>query len=1182
MKLLLIGDLHLRGHRLPDISGAWKRAVSWANNNSVDMICQMGDIFDHANVYGRSASTGSVYEALISPFFEQKEPVPLLAIAGNHDLAAPKDKDALSPIDRYPWITVVRKPSVVSVNDKLSICAVPWVNKAHLVSKLIAQGAKPKDASARVHDAITGMMGPLAKEVAEAKAKGRFVLFMGHLEVTGAKREGGSVQSGGSFEFAPLELASIGADAYALAHIHVRQSIPGLPNHNDGYVGALCQLSFGEEDQQVGCRLIEVDGRRIVTDRWLDNKTSPRYINALTMEGLQYRVGVDNVKLKGAIRPETMPPGVIFEKLPTAATVARRSEKALESFMPLRLLLEEWKRKDASDIPIELLEEQAEAIRRQFPVPTDSIGSLERIERIRIENLTSHVFTDVLTDFEGICGICGPNGSGKSTFIETVSLAPYGSSPSHPDLFSLVPNADAVDSASEITLVSSGRRYRIRREFAKRKKSFTHSAYVFDADIEDKAKTPEEREKAALAGPKVGDVYKLCSDLIGAEDLVMAGIFSSQGDAGNATKFKASARKDLFGKLLGTDQFLTYSEAAKELGKADSAIVVSRLARIESIKNELAKEKAEQAMLDQAAEDIREKEKTKTDISRELVSAEARTATLAESRKEYDRALGEKASLLAQLDRISSEGRALKAKKDEPVNTEAIEEELKAARAAKDSIQEISERLAEISEARAKAASMASATSTLALGALSNIDRKYAKYAADKEREAEAVGLEHATAITRVRQKLQGVKSNLDFLLRKKEEIERRIGLLSAPGFPDLAECRVCPLAKDIVGMRDSLPAIVEEIAAASASAERGDVKLASMEKAAGDAVAAVRAGIVPNEDFEPEARKLANEGVAEAARIAASVPMPRALVEKKVSLEVVASTVVSLETKLASVKKRKDEAVHIDARIEALRASYKELDTRIKAFQVPPCPSPDDVAKAEEDVAAMRANISRLDEELKSANVEFGRRSANIESFSKLRKELDLIEEEIGEKRRRVDILDGLTRAFGRDGIPQLVVDSAVPHLNDIIYDLLSDCDGRWSMRVTSFKEDAKGKVQERIDILVDDGEYERDISTYSGGERNFLEYIFRVAFSILQSERSGKGLKVLALDEPMYFADEGVADNFMRMLKRLVGHFTQIFIISHSDYILSNIDNKMYFGRNSDGETVVQADFLTKKEAK
>src|SRR4051812_28861197 len=107
MKLLIAGDLHLRAKKLKDVSNAWASAISWAHKNEVDLIIQAGDVFDHANVYGREASTGTIYTSFLDPFVTQEKPRPLFVIPGNHDIGSPKDRDALSPIDKYPWINVI-------------------------------------------------------------------------------------------------------------------------------------------------------------------------------------------------------------------------------------------------------------------------------------------------------------------------------------------------------------------------------------------------------------------------------------------------------------------------------------------------------------------------------------------------------------------------------------------------------------------------------------------------------------------------------------------------------------------------------------------------------------------------------------------------------------------------------------------------------------------------------------------------------------------------------------------------------------------------------------------------------------------------------------------------------------------------------------------------------------------
>jgi len=78
-----------------------------------------------------------------------------------------------------------------------------------------------------------------------------------------------------------------------------------------------------------------------------------------------------------------------------------------------------------------------------------------------------------------------------------------------------------------------------------------------------------------------------------------------------------------------------------------------------------------------------------------------------------------------------------------------------------------------------------------------------------------------------------------------------------------------------------------------------------------------------------------------------------------------------------------------------------------------------------------------------------------------------------------------------------------------------------------------------------------------------------------LAQAERSGRGVKVLVLDEAMYFADSEYAEAFMRMLQNLTKCFTQIIVVSHSDLVLASIRNKIFFAKPIGGRTTIQCDF-------
>lgn len=1103
--MLVIGDVHFRGKKLKDISSAWSAAVDWAHKDGIDLIVQCGDVFDHANVYSREWSTGSIYSEFLQPFIIHEKPIPLFVIPGNHDMGSPKDKDALSPVDRYPWITVVRKPAVVQVNNKLSICAVPWINRVHLVSKLLAGGMELADATKKVESAIAQLMLPLGEQVSKEHDSGRFVLFIGHLEVAGAKLTG-ATQHGGAFEFSSGSLRAVGADAYALAHIHIRQHIDGLPNPNDGYLGCLCQLNFGEQDNKVGCRLLEIDGRQIIEDRWLDNKSSPRYFTASSIDGLQYRQGVDYVKIRALSKPETLPEGIIFERLPQAIHTRTRTEEKLDCDLSLAKLLAAWRSITNCQLDVDILTKEAERLLGQTQVQTESIGSLERITELKVKNLTCHSSTEINLDINGIVGVAGPNGTGKTTAIEAIMLALYGVSPSRPALQSLMPKGDSIDAAVELKFRSGGQQYIARREFNKTKKSFSHKAFLF-----------QEGDSKPLAS-SVDGVFSFNSTLVGDCDLVLAGVFSSQGDAGNLVKLKPAARKDLFAKLLGTEKFLGISEAAKKTYAADHASILAEKARIDALKTELVLEGDDQNSLTSSTASMASKQSEADSIQTQIDAISACMSEMEGSKKEAENARRTLVDLERRKQKTKEEGIALKQQRKEIEGLSAadISTELERAKKARDEAQVITDQM-----------------------------EKMQQQILEAEREFNKIKDSRTAEFVELSEKLRRGQNKLETLQSKLGEAKRRAGLLK--GFPDVDICRTCPLAKDSLESRDGMDILEKEIDVINVKLISGEGVVA----AHGEATAILLA------EAKTNIQKI-----------------PPDMISKRADLLKQAAIIPELEAKHAKTLSAKAEIAKLDALLEAARKGYADIEGQIAIHHVPEF---DEQAwtKLAAERTTMQATLKKMHSEISACSMDIGKYKAKLEQHAARKTELASLTEDIGKKEGQAAIYEALAKAFGRDGIPQLIVDSAIPHLQEIMFDMLSEIDGKWSIRMATQRETKSGSTQERIDIIVDDGEDERDISTYSGGEMNLLATIVRIAFSILQAERSGKGLKVLVLDECMYFADNEYSDAFMRMLKKLPKYFNQIFVISHSEFVLASIQNKIFFARGSDGRTIVKTDY-------
>jgi DNA repair exonuclease SbcCD ATPase subunit/DNA repair exonuclease SbcCD nuclease subunit len=1159
-KIVLVGDLHLRAKKMADISTAWARTVKWAKDKQVDLLVQAGDVFDRPNVFGKEADVGTVYGAFLDPI-RSGDALRTIVIPGNHDMGGPRDKDNLTPFDGHEIVSVAHRPEVILPFPDLAICAVPWVNKAQLVARLVDRGMDSKKAARAVSEAFGQLLAKLTATVAEHKNAGRFVLFVGHLEVTGAFCANGERQANGSFEFSPKALASVGAGAYALAHLHVRQHIDGLPNENDGYLGPLCQLDFGEEKVQPGFRYMEINGK-VLTDKFINNSSSPRYYTTHDLLAVDYRPGIDYVKLRSETKPERLPAGVIFDKVPQAKdSQPRRASELLSSDTALEQLLRVWKDEHPGCVlPLDDLASTANAIMAKAELPADAVGALDRLTRIFLTNITSHASTEIdLSGMTGVCGVEGPNGAGKTSAMEAMLVAFYGQCPSRPSLPLLVRNnEDASDALIELGFRVAGKEYLIRREFKKTAKTFSHKAYLVDTGTKD-----------ALAGPKVEDVRAACSVLIGDPQLVMAGIFSSQGESGNLVDLDPAPRKDLFAKLLGTDKFIILSRMADKEAKADNALVEAKKQQALGIRNELGAEATDRMGLLAGQEALKAKKAELSDVEAELARQKSKAEMATAVKEQRARALQRKADLKAQMEEIRSRGKVLRQQKDaldllDEEDARKRVEELRAARTATDAMQDD---VAKAKEASAQLALEASQATSAAHA--KSVKRMQARSEA-VVRETSQITLLKAEREARRRQlvdRLKALEMEAQSAAQATRNAERKADLLA--GFPDLPACAACPLAKDGLEARNNLP---ETRVAAERTNERitnGNLVISRYDEQTDDMVSKLR--VVPDEDhWQPEKSKeiaelssKADELLAESNRTKPSL----AELNQLAGMRQKAAGLPEAEKQLEMATKAAAELSRIEALLSSAKDLYRDLAKEAEALEVPEDPNLS-VIMARLSVVQEQADALRGQAE--HASMQIGRLQERMEQHAQRRRQLEAIEKDVAERSAAVAAYNALADAFGRDGIPQLIVDSTIPHFQDIMSDLMREFDGKWQVNVRSQRE-AKGEMKEVIDILVDDGYGERDIKTYSGGEKKLLKAIIRIAFSSLQAERSGKGLKVLVLDEATDALDEANASAFVRMLGRLSDRFNQVFVVSHNDHVLSSLPSRIIFSRETDHTTVV-----------
>ena len=195
------------------------------------------------------------------------------------------------------------------------------------------------------------------------------------------------------------------------------------------------------------------------------------------------------------------------------------------------------------------------------------------------------------------------------------------------------------------------------------------------------------------------------------------------------------------------------------------------------------------------------------------------------------------------------------------------------------------------------------------------------------------------------------------------------------------------------------------------------------------------------------------------------------------------------------------------------------------------------------EEVDERRGIVQRLQERKTIAEQELNA----IEMGRKNRQRLKTAREKrLGE----AGLLRDLRQAFGRNGVPAMIIDCAIPELESAANDLLSRMsDGRMSLRLSTQRQGVGGDMQETLDIEIADELGARPYEMYSGGEAFRINFALRIALSRLLSRRAGAQLRTLFIDEGFGSQDEAGRSRLVDAINAIRGDIDLILVITHID---------------------------------
>lgn len=274
--------------------------------------------------------------------------------------------------------------------------------------------------------------------------------------------------------------------------------------------------------------------------------------------------------------------------------------------------------------------------------------------------------------------------------------------------------------------------------------------------------------------------------------------------------------------------------------------------------------------------------------------------------------------------------------------------------------------------------------------------------------------------------------------------------------------------------------------------------------------------------------------------------------------------------TNLSGVEIQVDKLAQAEAKIDGATGRRKKLRENLKTKSAQKRAVEEklekmrselgDPEKLEQEVAEMEGNLADAAAEKERLSIEKGALQNKYETCLEKEKELKVIQSDIVTAAHDHSIYQKLTAAYGKNGIPALIIESAVPELEEEANEILNLLtDGRTHLTFESLRDLKSGDTRETLDIRISDEVGTRDYEMYSGGEAFRTDFAIRIALSKLLARRNGVKLRTLIIDEGFGTQDPQGIDHLIEAIRKISSEFEKILIITHLETLKNEFPVKI-----------------------
>jgi exonuclease SbcC len=820
--------------------------------------------------------------------------------------------------------------------------------------------------------------------------------------------------------------------------------------------------------------------------------------------------------------------------------------------------------------------------------------------KLKLRNFMT--YRDAALDFQGIhlAVLTGSNGAGKSTLLDAITWTLWGRARAKRD--DELIHLGQLEMEVEYTFGLNDNTYRIVRKRDSSKRGRSDLAFFIEEAGGWRTLT---ETSLRITQVKINQLMRLDYETF------VNSAFLLQGQADAFTVKPPGKRKEILSDILGLSIYDTYVERAKQRANAKEHDEAGLVAKIAQIEEELAREPTYRAELTAAQQEAQTLGQQLQTAEETMLTLREEHRLLNDKQRQLDdlrhRLRGAEADIADSTEAITAAQAAITGYRATLSRRPEIEAGLAELSAAKAAAAEWEHRLHEsarlskqqyeldraINAARAKLEAELRGVSTK----VDLLSRRANEAGRQREelsqaraalsilqtvQDAERAGREQLTALKEEAARLQEQNHRLKLEMDK---IKARLTQLEQAG----SECPICRRPLDEAHRVAVLTEYQQDGSAKGdlfrANRERlqeitaGEKSLQQQAKEAEQklrSLASVQGKVATLERALAEAEAAA---IALAAAQAEQAALQQQLDRQEFALEIIAQ-LGQVEAELAALGY--DRAGHEQARAEvATRLHFEreglmleEAAGRLPAEETRLTKEEARRSRLLEQTATDRQTIGELEthtRELPLLSARLNQASAQVDTLqykerlardkvaaanqklhhlTYLAKQRSEHEQRLEQLRYTLGLYRELQTAFGKRGVQALLIEEAIPEIEDEANKLLSQMtNNQTHIRFETVREARRdgGGAIETLDILISDQVGTRDYFLYSGGEAFRVNFAIRVALSKILARRAGARLQTLVIDEGFGTQDTQGRERLVEAITAIQDDFERIIVITH-----------------------------------